>query len=94
MVALLLDVAIVVLALSTIVSAVRVILGPSLADRVVGADSATTHVIALTLLVGMKLESMLLFDIAIALAILSFFTSIVVGNYLEKGNVIDDIGDR
>lgn len=94
MVRVLLDVAIIVLTLSTISSAVRIILGPSLPDRVVAADSATTHVIALTLLVGMRLESMLLFDIAIALAILSFFTSIVVGNYLEKGNVIDDVGDR
>lgn len=94
MVPVLLNVSIIVLALSTIASAVRVVLGPTLPDRVVAADSATTHVIALTLLVGMKLESMLLFDIAIALAILSFFTSIVVGNYLEKGNVIDDIGDR
>lgn len=94
MVGVLLNIAIVVLTISTIVSAARILLGPSLPDRVVAADSATTHVIALTLLVGMKLESMLLFDIAIALAILSFFTSIVVGNYLEKGNVIDDVGDR
>lgn len=90
----LLNIAIVVLAVSTIVSAVRIVLGPSLPDRVVGADSATTHVIALTLLVGMKLESTLLFDIAIALSILSFFTSIVVGNYLEKGTVIDDVANR
>lgn len=94
MVSILLDVCIFILTLSTIVVSARILMGPSLPDRVVAADGATTHVIALTVLVGMKLESMLLFDIAIALSILSFFTSVVVGKYLEKGDIIDDVSDR
>lgn len=91
MVPLVLDVCIIGLALSTLVMGGRIILGPTLPDRVVAFDGATTHVIALTVLVGMRLDSILLFDIAIALSILSFFTSLVVGKYLEKGNVIDDV---
>lgn len=94
MVALLLDICIFIFTVSTLVMAARIIMGPSLPDRVVAADGATTHVIALIVLVGMKLESMLLFDIAIALSILSFFTSVVVGKYLEKGDIIDDAGGR
>lgn len=94
MVAVLLDIAIVVMALSAIVAAVRAVLGPSVPDRVVALDSVTTHVVALTLLFGMKHESKLLFDIAIAIAVLSFFTSIVVGKYLEKGSIVDDIDDH
>lgn len=92
--ALLLDICIIIVALSTIVVTIRILQGPSLPDRVVAADGATTHVIALSVLVGMKLESMTLFDIAIALSILSFLTSVVVGKYLEKGNIIDDVGNR
>jgi len=79
---------------STLVVTVRILMGPSLPDRVVAADGATTHVIALSVLVGMKLRSMTLFDIAIALSILSFLTAVVVGKYLEKGHIIDDVGNR
>lgn len=91
---LLLDICIIVLTISTLVVAARILMGPSLPDRVVAADGATTHVIALSVLVGMKLNSMTMFDIAIALSILSFLTSIVVGKYLEKGHIIDDVGNR
>ena len=35
-----------------------------------------------------------MFDVAIALSILSFLTAIVVGKYMEKGHIIDDIGNR
>ncbi len=80
--------------ISTLVVAVRILMGPSLPDRVVAADGATTHVIALSVLVGMKLRSMTLFDVAIALSILSFLTAVVVGKYLEKGHIIDDVGNR
>lgn len=91
---LLLDLCIIIVTISTIVVAARILMGPSLPDRVVAADGATTHVIALSVLVGIKLESTTMFDIAIALSILSFLTSIVVGKYLEKGNIIDDVGNR
>jgi len=89
-----LDVCIVVLTLSIVAAVVRVLLGPTLPDRVVAADAVATHVIALSVLVAMKLESVTLFDIALALAILSFLTAVVVGKYLEKGHVIDDIVHR
>lgn len=90
----LLDICIIVMTISTLVVAARILLGPSLPDRVVAADGATTHVIALSVLVGMKLKSTTMFDVAIALAILSFLTAIVVGKYLEKGHIIDDVGNR
>lgn len=90
MVRLLLDVCIIGLTISTMFMGARIILGPSLPDRVVAADGATTHIIALTVLVGMRLDSVLLFDVAIALSILSFFMSLVVGKYLEKGSIIDE----
>lgn len=90
MLRLLIDVCIIGLTISTMLMGARIILGPSLPDRVVAADGATTHIIALTVLVGMRLDSVLLFDVAIALSILSFFMSLVVGKYLEKGSIIDD----
>lgn len=90
----LLDICIIVMTISTLMVAARILLGPSLPDRVVAADGATTHVIALSVLVGMKLKSTTMFDVAIALAILSFLTAIVVGKYLEKGHIIDDVGNR
>lgn len=88
------DICIILMTTSTLVVTVRILMGPSLPDRVVAADGATTHVIALSVLVGMKLRSMTLFDVAIALSILSFLTAVVVGKYLEKGHIIDDVGNR
>lgn len=85
----LVDVGLIVLSLSTIVVAARIIMGPTLPDRVVAADGATSQVIGITVLVGMKLDSVLFFDIAIALAILSFVMSVVVGKYLAEGEVIN-----
>lgn len=92
--ALLLDVCIILMTISTLVVAARVLLGPTLPDRVVAADAVTTHVIALAVLASMKLRTLTLLDIALALAILSFLTAVVVGKYLEKGHIIDDLGNR
>lgn len=93
MVSYLVDIGLVVLSLSTIVIASRIIMGPTIPDRVVAADGATSQVIGITVLLGMKLNSMLFFDIAVALAILSFFMSVVVGKYLTKGEVVDGAAD-
>lgn len=93
MVSVLLDVGLILLSLATLSMVIRIIMGPTLPDRVIAADGATTHVIALVVLVGMKLESMHFLDIAIALAVLSFFSSVMVGRYLAKGRVIDGDAD-
>lgn len=89
MISLFIDIGLIIFSLSTLSMAWRIIQGPTLPDRVVAADGAVSHVIGLTLLVGMKMSNPLFFDIAIAFAILSFFSSVIVGKYIAKGTVID-----
>jgi len=89
MISVFIDIGLIVFSLSTLAMALRIIKGPTLPDRVVAADGATSHVIGLTILVGMKMNNPLFFDIAIAFAILSFFSSVIVGKYIAKGTVID-----
>lgn len=88
-----LDVGLVLVSVASIVLGVRIVLGPTLPDRVVAFEAIVVNATVLIVLIGMRLNSTLFFDAAIALAILSFITSVAAGKYLAKGEIIDGDSD-
>lgn len=88
-----LDASLVLVGIATIILVVRVALGPTLPDRVVAFDAIVVNVIVLVVLFGMRLKTTLFSDAAVALAILSFLTSVAAGKYLARGEIIDGDSD-
>jgi multicomponent Na+:H+ antiporter subunit F len=63
----------------------RVLRGPSLFDRILGAGAISTKTMVLILLVGMVFNRLDMFiDITIAYAILNFIGNIAIAKYLES----------
>lgn len=64
---------------------VRLVLGPSLADRVVAMDAIATMVIGALVLVSVATGQALLLDIALAIALVVFLGTIALATTIERG---------
>ncbi len=61
----------------------RIIAGPTIPDRLLAIDTATSLICALMMLIAIQLEQYLLVVAAIALALLSYLGTMVFAKYLE-----------
>lgn len=75
-----------ILFLSIVVSIIRVILGPTAPDRVVGLDTINTIVISSMVIFGAINNDIIYIDVAIVYALLSFISTLFIAKYLEGGS--------
>ena len=66
-------------------SLLRVGLGPTVADRVVGLDTLNTLIVATMIVLGAAFDQVVFIDVAIIYALLSFVGTLYVARYLERG---------
>lgn len=63
----------------------RVIAGPTLFDRILGAGAVATKTMVLILMIGMVFNRLDMFiDITMAYAILNFISTVAIAKYLES----------
>ena len=77
--------AVVFLGVCIAIALVRVGIGPTVPDRIVGLDTVNTIVVAAMVLVGAALREVIYIDVAIVYALLSFVTTLFIAKYIEKG---------
>ena len=75
-----------ILFLSIVISIIRVILGPTAPDRVVGLDTINTIIISAMVIFGAIDNNIIYIDVAIVYALLSFISTLFIAKYLEGGN--------
>lgn len=68
-----------------ILATLRLIIGPSMADRVVALDTFTVISISLITLIACMSERVIFLDVGMVYAILSFIGVVAVARYLEGG---------
>ncbi|MBD3222337.1 cation:proton antiporter [bacterium] len=81
------------LGVSVVLSVVRLLIGPSLADRVVALDLLSLLGIGIVAAFALAVGQTEFFDIAIVIALVSFMTTIGFARFLEKrseGRSADD----
>ena len=62
----------------------RVLMGPTLFDRILGAGSIATKTMVLILVIGLVFDRLDMFiDIAMAYAVLNFIGNIAIAKYLD-----------
>ncbi|MCY7782292.1 MULTISPECIES: Na(+)/H(+) antiporter subunit F1 [unclassified Bacillus (in: firmicutes)] len=91
---LILQIALGIMAVSTLLYVIRVIKGPTVPDRVVALDAIGINLIAITALVSILLKTSAFLDIILLLGILSFIGTIAFSKFLEKGEIIENDRDR
>jgi len=64
---------------------IRVFLGPTPPDRLVGLDTLNTLIIVSMVVLGAAFNEVIYIDVAIVYALLSFVTTLFIAKYMEKG---------
>lgn len=75
-------IALILLGLALLVSVVRIIIGPTLADRVLALDLLTVVGMGFIGAIAIRTGQMLYLDIAIALALLGFLATVALARYI------------
>ncbi len=73
--------------ISIAIAMIRVLLGPTVPDRVVGLDTINTLVIASMVLFGAATKEIIYIDVAIVYALLSYVTTLFIAKYLQGGKL-------
>lgn len=64
----------------------RLIRGPSVCDRLLALDTLYINTIVLILLLGLKLNSELLVEAALLIALLGFVSTVALARYVSRGD--------
>ncbi len=67
----------------------RLILGPSLPDRILALDTMYINAIALLVLFGIYQGSILYFEAALLIAVMGFVGTVALSKYLLRGDIIE-----
>ena len=67
----------------------RLIIGPSVPDRILALDTMFINTIALIILYGMSMDTDLYFEAALLIAMLGFVSTVAVCKYLLRGDIIE-----
>lgn len=68
-----------------LVCMVRLSIGPTAADRAVALDTINTLVVATMVLLGAAFDLVVLLDVALVYALLSYVGTLYIARYLERG---------
>lgn len=75
-------IALILLGLALLLSVVRIVIGPTLADRVLALDMLTVVAMGFVGAIALRTGRMLYLDIAIALALLGFLATAALARYI------------
>jgi len=78
-------VCIIIISIAIVLCIIRMVKGPTAADRAIAVDTATTVVVALLVLLGFVFDRYIYMDVALVYSIVSFIGLIAIARYLEKG---------
>jgi len=83
------DIASVAVAIAMVLCAYRLWLGPETTDRILALDTLYMTVVALVVLLGLKWQTALLFEIALLVALLGFVGTVALAPYITRGDVVE-----
>ncbi len=84
-----LNIAIVAVSLALLPCGWRLIFGPHSVDRVLAVDTLYINAVALIVLLGIRLDTPMLFEAALLVAMLGFASTVAMARYLTRGDVIE-----
>lgn len=84
-----LDIALGLFGLSMLLNLWRLLRGPDATDRALALDTLYINTVALLMLFGMKLGSMVFFEAAVIIALLGFVSTLVLAKYVLRRDIIE-----
>ncbi|MFT5104679.1 MAG: multicomponent K+:H+ antiporter subunit F [Pseudoalteromonas tetraodonis] len=84
-----LGIAVLLVSAASVLSLIRLLIGPSMPDRILALDTLYVNTIALVVLFGLRQGSMLYFEAALLIAIMGFIGTIALSKYLLRGDIME-----
>jgi multicomponent K+:H+ antiporter subunit F len=75
--------------ISLLLNVWRLLVGPSIPDRILALDTMYINSIALIILYGMRMGTALYFEAALLIAMLGFVSTVAICKYLLRGDIIE-----
>jgi multicomponent K+:H+ antiporter subunit F len=75
--------------ISLLLNVWRLLVGPSIPDRILALDTMYINSIALIILYGMRMGKALYFEAALLIAMLGFVSTVAICKYLLRGDIIE-----
>ena len=79
----------VMVGLALVLNTIRLLIGPSTADRILALDTLYINSIALIVLLGLYFASDMYFESALLIAMLGFVSTAALAKYLLRGDIIE-----
>lgn len=79
----------VLVGIALMLNAIRLLIGPSTADRILALDTLYINAIALIVLLGLYFSSEMYFEAALLIAMLGFVSTAALAKYLLRGDIIE-----
>lgn len=89
MLTLALNVAFLAIGIAMLLCLWRLLVGPALTDRILAIDTLYINAVALLVLLGIRSSSTIFFEAALLIALMGFVSTVALGRYLARGDVID-----
>ena len=84
-----LNFALAAVALAMALVAWRLVRGPEPTDRVLALDTLYINTVGLVILLGLRLQSPLLFEAALVIAMLGFIGTVALARFIARGDVME-----
>lgn len=89
-----LAVSVVLFAVTIAIAVLRLIIGPSMPDRVIAMDVVGVNLIAMIGVVSVVYGTKAYLEVILILGILSFISTIAFSKYIERGVIVERKRDR
>lgn len=87
-------IALVLFSITISIAVIRIILGPSMPDRVIALDMIGVNLIAMIAVVSIILKTKAFLEVILILGILSFIGTIAFSKSIERGVIVERKRDR
>jgi multicomponent K+:H+ antiporter subunit F len=84
-----LGIAVLLVSAASVLSLIRLLIGPSMPDRILALDTLYVNTIALVVLFGLRQGSMLYFEAALLIAVMGFIGTVALSKYLLRGDIME-----
>ncbi|GKU77176.1 Na(+)/H(+) antiporter subunit F1 [Paenibacillus sp. L3-i20] len=84
----------IILSLSILGCMFRLLIGPSISDRIAALDTIGVLLLAMIAIIGMILGTQAYFDIILLIGILTFIGTTAFARYIERGVVLETGDDK
>lgn len=82
-------VALVTLALGQVLCMVRLVIGPTIGDRILALDTMVINALGLVVVLGIHQGVKVYFEVALLVAMLGFVSTVALARFILRGDIIE-----